>query len=258
VSSRDPAEIWEESVSEGERRLNRSASGLLATGAVGGLDVMLGIVGLVVVTGALEAVLPEESAHVFGSLAFGIGFVLLIVGRSELFTENFLVPITTVISGTQRASSVLRLWAGTLVGNLVVMALLAAIVSRAGLVPPSALDAASVLAETLAERDFLSAFLSAIVAGSLMTLLTWVAHAADSDAARVLIALLVGFLLAAPSMNHAVVSFGEMSLGLFADRGTAEWLDLAQNFPVAVLGNLIGGLAFVTATRLIQVHGDPA
>ena len=104
MSSRDPSEIWEEAVEEGDRRLSRSASGLFATGAVGGLDIMLGVMGLVVVTGALESVMPEESAHVFGSLAFGIGFVLLIVGRSELFTENFLVPVAAVISGARRSA----------------------------------------------------------------------------------------------------------------------------------------------------------
>src|SRR3712207_4298671 len=125
MSKRDPAGIWEESVEEGERRPGRSASGLLATGIVGGLDIMLGIVGLTVVTGALEAVVPEESAHVFGSLAFGIGLVLLILGRSELFTENFLVPITTVIDGSKRIGDVARLWVGTLVGNLLALVVLA-------------------------------------------------------------------------------------------------------------------------------------
>lgn len=257
MASRDPAAIWQESVDEGERRVTRSLAGLLATGIVGGLDVMLGIVGLTVVSGAFEAVLPEESAHVVGSLAFGIGFVLLIVGRSELFTENFLVPITTVISTRRRLGSVIRLWAGTLVGNLLALIGLAALLSHAGLVPPSALDSASSLAETFAQRDFLSALFSAIVAGALMTLLTWLAHAADSDVSRMGIAFLIGFLLAAPSLNHAVVSVGEMAFGLFANRGSAEWIDLAQNFPVAVLGNLIGGMAFVTATRLVQVRGEP-
>jgi formate-nitrite transporter family protein len=257
VSSRDPEEIWQESVEEGERRVARSVSGLAATGFVGGLDVMLGIVGLTVVSGAFETVLPKESAHVIGSLAFGIGFVLLIVGRSELFTENFLVPITTVISTRRGFGAVLRLWAGTLVGNLVALLLLSALLTQAGLVPESALDSASSLAETFAERDFLSALFSAIVAGALMTLLTWTAHAADDDIGRIAIALLVGFLLAAPSLNHAVVSVGEMGFGLFADRGSAEWIDLLQNFPVAVLGNLLGGMVLVTAMRVVQVRGEP-
>ncbi len=50
-------------------------------------------------TGALAAVMPESSAHVLGSLTFGIGFVFLTVGRAELFTENFLIPVAAVFCG---------------------------------------------------------------------------------------------------------------------------------------------------------------
>jgi formate/nitrite transporter FocA (FNT family) len=72
----------------------------------------------------------------------------------------------------------------------------------------------------------------------------------------VLIALLIGFLLAAPSLNHAVVGFGEMFFGLVAGTAEVGWVDLVQNLWVAVLGNLVGGLGVITATRLLQVSGD--
>jgi formate-nitrite transporter family protein len=257
MSGREPAEIWDRSVEEGERRLDRSATGLLATGLVGGIDVMLGILALAVTTGALLEVMPDEPAHLIGSLVFGIGFVFLLVGRSELFTENFMVPVSAAIYGEGGVKGLLRLWAGTLVGNLVGLIVIAWIMTRAGLVPPSTLTAAGSLADTFAERDALAALLSGIVAGTIMTLMTWLAHAADSDSARVAIALVVGFLLAAPSLNHAVVSVGEMSFGIMAATGSASWTDLAQNFPLAVVGNLVGGLGFVTLARIVQVKGDP-
>jgi formate/nitrite transporter FocA (FNT family) len=144
-------------------------------------------------------------------------------------------------------------WPATSSG-LVVFAL---ILSRAGLVPPQTLEAAGSLAETFADRSVLAALLSAIVAGAVMTLMTWLLHAANSDTARIGIALLVGFLLAAPSLNHAVVSFGEMSFGIMAGTGSAEWVDLARNFPLAVAGNLIGGFGFVTIARFVQMRGEP-
>ena len=258
MTGADPADIWDAGLDEGERRLSRSGAGLLATGVVGGVDIMLGILAMTVTSGAMSLVMPNETAHVIGSLAFGIGIAFLIVGRSELFTENFLVPVTAVFHGRTRWTKLPRLWLGTLIGNLVSLFVLAAIFVRAGLVPPDALDAASEMAETFAQRDFVSALLSAIVAGTVMTLLTWLVHAAGSDGARLGIALLIGFVLAAPSLNHAVVSFGEMSFGILADRGSADWDDLAQNFPVAVLGNLLGGLTFVTLARLVQVRGENA
>ncbi len=55
--------------------------------------------------------MPGPTAHVLGSLTFGIGFAFLTVGRSELFTENFLIPIAAVFSGHSSRRSVARLWA---------------------------------------------------------------------------------------------------------------------------------------------------
>ena len=259
MSGRDPDEIWTASVDEGQRRLRRRPLGLAATGLVGGVDVMLGVMALCVVSGALAVALPKQIAHVGGSLVFGIGFVFLVIGRSELFTENFLVPIAGLARGGTSPWKLLRLWGVTMVGNLVGLFALAAIFTRAGLVPPEALDAAGKMADTFAERDFVAALLSAIVAGTAMTLFTWMTHAVERDSARVLIALLIGFVLAAPSLNHAIVGFGEMAFGLLADTPEkATWTDLAQNFPVAILGNLIGGLGFVTFFRILQVQGEPA
>jgi formate-nitrite transporter family protein len=257
VTGRAPGEIWDQSAEEGERRLSRTIGGLLATGLVGGLDVMCGILALTVTSGALHVVMPEATAHLLGSLTFGIGFVFLVIGRSELFTENFMVPVSAALRREGGVGPLFRLWAGTLLGNLVGLAIFALILSRAGLVPPQTLAAAGKLAETFADRSVLAALLSAVVAGAVMTLMTWLLHAASSDTARIGIALLVGFLLAAPSLNHAVVSFGEMSFGIMAGTGSADWGDLARNFPLAVVGNLIGGFGFVTVVRFVQMRGEP-
>ena len=259
MTGRDPDEIWGQSAEEGKRRLSRGPAGMTATGFVGGVDVMLGVMALTVVSGALAVSLPEQIAHVGGSLVFGIGLVLLVIGRSELFTENFLVPIAGVIRGRSGPMDVLRLWGVTMLANLVGLLVVAAILTRAGLVPPETLDSAGKLADTFAKRDLVAAFLSAVLAGTTMTLFTWLTHAVERDSARVLIAMLIGFVLAAPSLNHAVVSVGEMAFGLFANTTEkATWTDLAQNFPVSVVGNLLGGLAFVTLARAVQVRGEPA
>lgn len=259
MAGRDPDEIWRESVAEGERRLARRPGGLVATGAIGGVDIMLGVMALAVVSGALAISLPEQIAHVGGSLVFGIGLVLLIVGRSELFTEGFLVPFAGLANGRSTPAQLGKLWICTAAGNLGAIFLVALALTRAGLVPPETLAAAGAMADTFAERDFVAALLSAIIAGTLMTLLTWLALAVERDTARIMIALLVGFLLALPTLNHAIVGFGEMAFGLLAgETEKATWTDLAQNLPVAVLGNFIGGFFFVFAARVFQVQGEPA
>ncbi len=200
----------------------------------------------------------SQIAHVAGSLFFGIAFVLILVGRSELFTENFLVPVAALMRGRGRTGDLAVLWTVTMAGNLGGILLLAAILTRAGLVPPEALTAAGTLADTFASRDLVAAFLSAVVAGTTMTLLTWLSEAVELDISRIALALVMGFVLAVPSLNHAVVSVGEMAFGVLAGTSDkATWTDIAQNFPVAVAGNLVGGLGFVTLARILQIRGEP-
>src|SRR5215211_5463335 len=110
----------ERSIDDGQRRLERSWPSLAATGLVGGLDVGAGVLALLVVRYQTGSVL-------LGALAFGIGFIALTLSKSELFTENFLVPVTTVVARNGSVPALLRLWSVTaimnLVGGWVVMAL---------------------------------------------------------------------------------------------------------------------------------------
>lgn len=256
MSGRSPDEIWQESVEEGERRLKRRPIGLASTGFIGGADVMLGILVLALVSGALHAAVPEPVAHLGGSLVFGIGFVFLVVGRGELFTENFLVPIAGALRGRASWGALVFLWVVTAAANIVGLLIFAWMLSRSGVLERDTLEAGGRMADTLAERSVLAALLSAVIAGVTMTLFTWLTHAVELDVSRILLALLVGFVLAAPALNHAVVSVGEIGFGLMAGTTEATWGDLVRNFGVAVAGNLIGGLGFVTLSRALQVRGE--
>ena len=258
MSGRNPSQIWDETVDEGQRRLGRGWLGLVSTGIFGGVDVMLGLIALLIVSGAVGSVAPEEVAHVAGSLVFGVGLATLVVGRSELFTENFLVPVGTVLHHRATKLALVRLWTVTMGANVLGILVLSVVFTRPGMLPGDALAAAGLLADTFVERDWGIAFLSAIVAGVVMTLFSWLTHAVRSDGARIALAMVIGFLLASPMLNHAVVSFGEISMGLLAGTSAnTEWSHLFMNFPVAVAGNLVGGLGFVTLARLIQVRGEP-
>jgi len=254
VIGREPSEIWQDSLEDGQRRLDRPAAVLAATGLVGGFHVTLGLLALVVTTGALTAVMPEASAHVLGSLTFGIGFVFLTIGRSELFTENFLIPVTAVLSGHATRRSVARLWAITLALNLAGIALFVAMLSTPGVLERAPLEAAGALADTLAGRDLPAAAVSAVLAGAVITTFTWLAEAAESDLTRLFVALLVGFVLLAPSMNHSVLGFGELLFGITAGTTEADWVDLLRNTAIAVAGNVAGGVVLVAFVRSVQAH----
>ncbi len=223
---REPREIWQDSLEDGRRRLGRSAKVLAATGLLGGFHVAFGLVALVVTTGALATLMPIYPAHVLGSLTFGIGFVFLTVGRSELFTENFLIPVAAVLSGHSTKRSVLRLWVITFMLNLAGIAIIVLLASVSGVLKPESLTAAGDLATTLAERGVAAAFVAGVLAGTVITVFTWLAEVA------------------------------EVLFGIAAGTTSADWTDLARNTAVAVAGNVAGGVLLVAFVRSIQAGAE--
>ena len=105
-------ESFNRQVQEGTQRLSRTWREVLVTGFVGGTEVAIGVL-------AFLAVLHETGSHLLGGIAFSAGFIALLLGRSELFTEGFLVPVVTVAAKRASGKQLAKLWSGTLVANLV-------------------------------------------------------------------------------------------------------------------------------------------
>lgn len=150
----------------------------------------------------------------------------------------------------------MRLWTITLALNLVGIAIFVSLASLDGVLEPAALQAAGDLADTLAQRDLSAALASAVIAGAVITMFTWLAEAAESDLTRVVIALLVGFVLLAPATNHSVVGFGEILFGIAADTTNADRIDLLRNTTIAIVGNLAGGVILVAFVRSVQAGAE--
>ncbi|HZU40121.1 MAG TPA: formate/nitrite transporter family protein [Solirubrobacteraceae bacterium] len=251
-----PGVLWGQGLEEGERRLQRRPLSAAATGLVGGFDVMIGVAVMTVVAGALHYTMSAKLASVLGALVFGIGFVLISIGRSELFSENFLIPVGAVLERRQPLRRLPVLWVPTLIANVVGMLILGLIFSTPKVLDHGAVIAAGHTADVFAERGAWAAFLSAVVAGLVMTLWTWLGIAVRTDIGRVLVALVIGFTIAAPSMNHVIVGTGEMMFGVLGGATHATWGDVGVNFLLALAGNLAGGTLFVTLTRFVQARTE--
>jgi len=234
---------FQATVDEAQRRLSRSWPALFATGAVGGFDVGVGVLALLLVREA-------TGNELLGALAFSIGFIALTLGRSELFTENFLVPVAAVVTRNSTVGATVRLWGGTAVTNLAGGWLFTLLIS-VGL--PELHETAVEVGRHYPELGIGSvSFASAIIGGSAITLMTWMERGTDSVPAKVVAAVAIAFVLASGRLNHAIVISLEMFAALHAGApfGYADWLGMVL---WAALGNLIGGLGLVTVLRLIQV-----
>ena len=181
--------------------------------------------------------------------------MFVVVGRSELFTENFLVPITGLSRDRGSWLKLGELWAATLVLNVAGGLLIALVLTSHGVLRGGTAHALVDVADHLAGYGPGTAFLSAIAAGALMTLMTWfVEGAAESAGVRIVMAWLVGALIALGAFNHAIVSTVEIIFGMRygADIGIDQ---LFSNLGLSVGGNLVGGLLLVTFARSAQAVG---
>jgi len=235
-------EAFDTIVSEGAQRLHRTWLELLSTGLAGGLEVATGVL-------ALFYVLHETHSHLLAGLAFSIGFVALLLAHSELFTEDFLVPVAAVAAKRASFLQLARLWFGTLVGNLAGGWLLTWVIMRAfPQLGGTAIESATTYVH--APLD-LRAVCLALLAGSTLTLMTRMQHGTTSDPAKIIAAIVGGFLLAGLSMFHSIldslVIFSALHAG--APFGYGAWLGW---FWYTALLNMAGGLLVVTFLRLVR------
>ena len=243
VAEREVEETFLDVIDEGRRRLSRRTWPLLATGMVGGIDVGTGVLGLLLVEDATGNAL-------LAGLAFSVGFIALTLARSELFTEDFLIPVSTVIARQARLRMLIRLWVGTLATNLVGGWIFTwFIIQGFPQLKPAARDAGAFYVNL---GYGLRAFSLAVLGGAVITLMTWMQHGTKSMGTRLVPAVTAGFLLGGGKLNHAIVNSLLMFSALHS-HAPFGYLDYAKTAGFAALGNIVGGVGLVTMLRVLQV-----
>lgn len=247
-----PEDIYRRTKEEGERRLERPLLEMVSTALAAGFDIVAGVVALGIVERSLEGRAGLGPAHVVGSLAFGIGFVFLVVGRGELFTENFLVPIAGL--DHRRGSSWLglaKLWVTSPLFNVLGGLVMILLLSTHRVLPNGTAHTFARNADAIHGHGTLALFVSAIFAGALITAMTWFVEGQASMLVRVVVAWIAGALLALGSFDHVIVVTLELIFG-YRFGGHFAWTFILGNFLLAAGGNMLGGVGLVTLNRLTQ------
>lgn len=230
-------------VDEGTQRLHRTWREVLVTGFFGGTEVAMGVL-------AYLSVLHAGGNQLVAGLAFSVGFLALLLGRSELFTEGFLVPVTTVAAKRASVAQLLKLWSGTLIANLVGgWVLMALIVVAFPKLHTSMIESGAHFATAPLSAQ---SFTLAVLGGMAITLMTRMQHGTDSIFGKITAAVAGAFLLAGLGLFHSILDslliFGALTTGA-APFGYVDWLAW---FAYTVVGNVVGGLALVTMLRLLR------
>jgi formate/nitrite transporter FocA (FNT family) len=252
----DPSEIFQRAVDEGNRRLDQTTLELVSTSFIAGFTVVFGMAALGIAHAAVEPQFGDVS-KIAGGLAFGLALVFLVVGRTELFNENFFDPTAAAVDNDDSwmVGPLVRLWALTFVFNFVGGAMLATFVAIEGALPPGTAEALVSTAEDIVARSPLALFASAVFGGALVSLLSFLLQAVDSDGARITLSYMVGFLLALGPFDHVVVSVLHVYFGMLFG-GPIGYGALLVTMAVSTAGNFVGGLGLVTVSHVAQVKGS--
>jgi formate/nitrite transporter FocA (FNT family) len=255
VLDREPEEIAEDAKSIGSQRLDRSNLDILVTSVIGGGELSFGALAATAVIGAVLATAPGvelSQALAFAGLVFPIGFIFVIMGRSELFTENFLIPVVSVFKTERTVGSLALLWSISWIGNMVGAAGISVMLLVPGVVDAPIQHGYVVYAAHKLDMGLASVFVSAMLAGGVMTTLTWSLISVQHTVARMAMICAAAYVLVAANLAHSIVSASMMFVGFM---GTQYGLvDVVRWLLVATAGNVVGGVGLVTLFRLAQAH----
>lgn len=248
-SAKTSSEILTEQIAQGLEELRRSASGLLLSGLSAGLDVGFSAFFMGVVLTLLDpGASPLLTRFLLGN-AYAIGFIFVILGRSELFTEHTALAVFPVLQGSSSLRDLGRLWGLVYAANLAgatLFALFSTVLGpRLGVIDPHAFEE---IALDMVAHDGLTMFLSALAAGWLMGLLSWLVAAARETLARVVVVWLITFAMGLAGLHHCIVGSVEVLAGVFSSPNV-DLGDYLRFLGWATSGNIVGGVALVAIVK---------
>jgi formate/nitrite transporter FocA (FNT family) len=236
----------------GEEELDRPVSSLFFSGLAAGMAISSSLIA----EGALHQALPDTPWRtIIVSLGYPIGFLVVILGRMQLFTESTIsamLPLVTKPSGWALKRT-LRLWGVVLFANLIGTAITGGAIA-AGVLGNSELRGAMIeVSMRITELSAWATFVNAIPAGFMIAILAWSLPNARQQAFMVIFA--ITYVVAIGGFSHSIVGSDEAFLLLFSGH-TGVWQTFAELILPAVLGNLLGGAGLFALLAHAQVRGE--
>jgi formate/nitrite transporter FocA (FNT family) len=235
-------------LNEGEHELSRPVSALAWSGLAAGLSMTFSLIG----EGLLRAALPDEPWRpLLAKFGYTLGFLIVVLGRQQLFTENTLTVIIPLLhhKNGETFGKMLRLWAVVLAANLVGTFCVAWVLSRSQAVPGGVQTAFSAIGHEALRGDFWAVTIRGIFAGWLIATMVWLLPAAET--AHVPVIVIITYFVGLGGFAHIVAGSAEVFYLVCA--GEIGWAEAAGNLVPTLLGNIIGGVTLVAMVNHAQV-----
>lgn len=246
---RSAHEIFEEVVNNAREELSRSSTALMFSGLAGGIS--MGLTGLGVAL-ALSYLGDGPVQEFISFIFYPIGFIVVVIGRAQLFTENTLYPVVLVLDEHKHVLNTLRLWTVVFVANVAGAVFVGWLFMKTGALPHNFADALAGLGVHAAEGHFTLIFAKGVIGGWLIALVAWMVTASHWTIGQVIVTWLLTFLVGAGHFSHCIASSGEIFAAVMSQH--IHFVDYLRWLLPATLGNIVGGVAIVTLLNYGQVR----
>jgi formate/nitrite transporter FocA (FNT family) len=234
-------DIYEQVALNAKTELKRSTLSLAISGYAGGIFMGLSGLGMALVLGFFGV---SPLTHFVASMFYPTGFIVVIVGRAQLFTENTLYPVALVLAEKRELLNTLRLWSTVLPANVLGALTFAALAARTPALPPETKHALIDLGLRAAHTSPGTIFWSGVTAGWIIATAAWLVSGSHSITGSVMILGLLTFVVGLGNFAHCIATSGEILSsvlgGQLAIGSYLHWLW------IAVAGNVCGGVFMVT------------
>lgn len=246
-----PHVVYETIRREGEEELHRTVSALAWSGFAAGLSMGFSFIS----EALLASHLPDAPWRpLVSKLGYAVGFLIVVLGRQQLFTENTLTVVLPLLlqKNVETLYRMLRLWGVVLCANLVGTFLFAFCIATISVLDSHTQAYLAGIGAAHIGTPFGIALMRSIFAGWLIALMVWLLPAAE--ASRIWIIILLTYLIGLGGFNH-IIAGSTTVFFLVVTHGISWGAYFTQFFVPALIGNVIGGFSLVAALGHVQVIG---
>lgn len=247
-----PDDILERAIEEGLEQLQRPVLSLFLSSIAAGLILGFSAMAVAVMTQALYGSVDPLIQRIAVALVYPLGFIICIMSGSQLFTEHTATAVYPVLDKKSDLSSLFRLWAIVIVGNLCGTLASSVLIYWAN----DIINASSgylEVANHLVHYGFSSLLVSAILAGWLMAQGAWMLLATPPQSSQIICIYLVTFVIGVGGLHHSIAGSAEIFTAVILS-DSYTWIDAGYFVSTALLGNLIGGSTFVAILNYAHIR----
>jgi formate/nitrite transporter FocA (FNT family) len=245
-----------EQIEEGLEIYEHEKTPLLISATTAGMEIGFSFFLIAVIYSTFEKLWAPEYVKMAAAFAYPIGFILVVLGRSVLFTEQTTLSVLPILNGKKRLDHLVVVWGIVILGNLIGGYAIAGLITT--ICPPLEIiteKSIATIAEHVAHGSWVNIVGSAVLAGWLMALLSWLVTSSTETISRIFIIFIITTVIGMGGLHHSIVGSIEVFSGLIVPSDLTI-MDYLRFQSASLLGNAVGGVVFVALLKYRIFQGN--